>query len=96
MQVGGEDPLKITKLVETPGHLQRFHSLSRNEILKLLEKFGLLETWDPFDPSARKFLWEQLPQKLPYRKEADTLAKGLAAIVAPAAHHTNPLKEDLR
>jgi hypothetical protein len=93
MQVGGEDPLKITKLVEAPCQLQRFHSLYRNDILKPLEKFGLLEanekhlTWDRFDPSARKFLWEQLPQKLQDGKDADMLAKGLAAIVAPAARY---------
>ena len=93
MQMGGEDPLKITKLVEAPGQLQRFHSLYRNDILKPLEKFGLLQanekhlTWDPSDPSARKYLWEQLPQKLQGGKEADMLAKGLAAIVAPAARY---------
>jgi translocator assembly and maintenance protein 41 len=93
MQMGGEDPLKITKLVEAPGQLQRFHALYRNDVLKPLEKFGLLEanekhlTWDPSDPSVHKFLWEQLPPKLQDGKEADMLAKSLAAIVAPAARY---------
>jgi hypothetical protein len=63
-----------------------------SKVSDLLEKFGLLGanvkrlTWDLFDPSARKFLWEQLPQKLQHKKEADMLAKGVAAIIAPAAH----------
>jgi hypothetical protein len=91
MQVGGEDPLKITKLVEAPGQLQRFHSLYRNDILKPLEKFGLLLeandkhlTWDPFDPSARKFLWEQLPRKkVQDGKEADKIAKPTKVLWVP-------------
>jgi hypothetical protein len=63
-----------------------------SKVSDLLETFGLLGanvkclTWDPFDPSARKFLWEQLPQKPQHKKEADMLAKGVAAIIAPAVH----------
>jgi len=43
MQVGGEDPLKLDKLVRAPGQLQRFHGLYR-PTLQSFERTGLLST----------------------------------------------------
>lgn len=76
MQVGGEDPKKIDKLVQAPGQLQRFHDLYR-PILKYYETNGLLSVshpspnnegsgieWDCDDPSAISFLQQQLPRSL--------------------------------
>mmetsp|Transcript_18344 Transcript_18344/g.42289 ORF Transcript_18344/g.42289 Transcript_18344/m.42289 type:complete len:399 (-) Transcript_18344:537-1733(-) len=76
MQVGGEDPKKLDKLVQAPGQLQRFHDLYR-PILKFYETNGLLSVshspssheiggleWDPDDPSAISYLEQQLPRSL--------------------------------
>jgi translocator assembly and maintenance protein 41 len=95
MQVGGEDPQKISKLVTAPGQLERFQSLYQEPILKPLEQAGVLSRtaskleWNPRDTSARAYLTQQLPVRV--RTHADTngdhLAKALASIVAPAARH---------
>mmetsp|Transcript_24240 Transcript_24240/g.51153 ORF Transcript_24240/g.51153 Transcript_24240/m.51153 type:complete len:430 (-) Transcript_24240:804-2093(-) len=76
MQVGGEDPLKLDKLVQAPGQLQRFHVLYR-PTLKSYETSGLISTsnsssagdgngieWDPNDPSTISHLLHQLPRSL--------------------------------
>jgi translocator assembly and maintenance protein 41 len=70
MRVGGEDPLKITKLVDAPGQLQRFHAMYQQDILRPLEQSGLVQMsqdnlrWDVSSQSARNYLWGQLPRKL--------------------------------
>ena len=84
MQVGGEDPQKLDKLVQAPGQLQRFHNLYR-PILKSYETSGLLSIshsssnknvssggleWNPNDPSTTSYLRQQLPQSL---REGDTV-----------------------
>ena len=110
MQVGGEDPQKLDKLVQAPGQLQRFHDLYR-PILKSYETTGLLSVsyplanvegggleWNSNDPSAVSHLRGQLPRSLRECDatatasnncvvDPDALAKGLAAIVAPAARN---------
>jgi len=75
MQVGGEDPQKINKLVKAPGQLKRFHDLYR-PILKSYENSGLLSVsysssndgggleWNPKDASTISHLWQQLPKSL--------------------------------
>lgn len=77
MQVGGEDPLKLDKLVQAPGQLQRFHELYR-PTLKSFESIGLLSRthspslgagkggieWNPKDPSTVSHLLDQLPRSL--------------------------------
>ena len=80
MQVGGEDPQKLDKLVQAPGQLQRFHNLYR-PILKSYETSGILSVasdsfsksgdgsgggleWDAKNPSTISFLRQQLPQSL--------------------------------
>ena len=75
MTVGGEDPHKIQKLVQTPGQLDRFHalyrdddpSITRSSVLRGLEEAGLLSIqeeglqWDPLDDSLRTQLIQRLP-----------------------------------
>ncbi len=74
MQVGGEDPQKIQKLVETPGQLERFHTLYREEnewsskgILQPFEDLGMISIgtdgleWDPYDISGRTQWIQKLP-----------------------------------
>lgn len=75
MQIGGEDPQKIQKLVQTPGQLERFHTLYRDgdsvtsmpSILKPLEQLGLLSIgtegleWDPYDVAVRTQWIQKLP-----------------------------------
>ena len=80
MQVGGEDPQKLNKLVQAPGQLQRFHDLYR-PILKSYETSGLLSLSESSsssggvggggglelnseDASAISNFWQQLPQSL--------------------------------
>jgi translocator assembly and maintenance protein 41 len=75
MQVGGEDPQKLDKLVQAPGQLQRFHDLYR-PILKSYETCGLLSVspslsngsggieWNPNDSSTISQLWQELPPSL--------------------------------
>jgi translocator assembly and maintenance protein 41 len=72
MQVGGEDPLKISKLVQAPGQLERFQSLYQ-PILEPLQQAGILSSsnsssnsscrleWNPNDAAARRHLTNQLP-----------------------------------
>lgn len=94
MQVGGEDPKKLDKLVQAQGQLERFHDLYR-PILKSYESSGLLSRnengieWDSKTPSTMTHLREQLPRSLQEEANAnsDALAKALAAIVAPAARN---------
>lgn len=75
MKVGGEDPEKIQKLVQTPGQLDRFHYMYRGgdsnvSTLRELESTGLLSMgdgglqWDPLDISSRTQLIKKLPQSL--------------------------------
>ena len=95
MQIGGEDPMKITKLVHSPGQLQRFHSLYRDDALQPLQQLGILDLegedrfrWNSSDLSARRYLWQQLPPRIrPLSPDVNALAKGLAAIVSPAARN---------
>jgi translocator assembly and maintenance protein 41 len=69
--VGAEDPLKISKLVESPGQLQRFRDLYALSADKLCQA-GLLSidpqnqtwTWDASSPTARAHLWRALPPNL--------------------------------
>jgi len=76
MQMGGEDPQKLDKLVQAPGQLQRFQDLYR-PILKSYETSGLLSVshsssnnvgggleWDSNDSSTISYLRQQLPQSL--------------------------------
>ena len=94
MQVGGEDPQKLNKLVQAPGQLQRFHGLYR-PVLESYETAGVLSQssesgieWNAKDPSSISYLWEQLPPSLQtIGNNSDALAKALAAIVAPAARN---------
>jgi mitochondrial translocator assembly and maintenance protein 41 len=94
MQVGGEDPMKIKKLVDAPGQLERFNSLYRMEVLEPLQKMGLLDiksnhiSWNPSDTYSRQHLWGNLPRTLQQdtaNENLDVLAQNLSAIVAPAA-----------
>jgi mitochondrial translocator assembly and maintenance protein 41 len=73
MQVGGEDPQKVSKLVHGPGQLQRFQDLYRHEysIFQPLEEMGLLTVvpsqgieWDSSSAATRQELWKNLPQRL--------------------------------
>lgn len=90
MQVGGEDPKKLDKLVQAPGQLQRFHDLYR-PILKSYETSGVLSRnengieWASKDPSTTRHLRDQLPPSL--REDHRALTTALAAIVAPAARN---------
>jgi translocator assembly and maintenance protein 41 len=90
MQVGGEDPLKISKLVQAPGQLEQFQSLYKL-ILQPLKQSSILSPnertleWNATDPSMREYLAQQLPVRT--RQNVDDLAKVLAAIVAPAARN---------
>ena len=90
MQMGGEDPKKLDKLVQAPGQLQRFHDLYR-PILKSYETSGVLSRnengieWANTDPSTTTYLRDQLPPSL--REEHRALATALAGIVAPAARN---------
>ena len=93
MQVGGEDPKKLDKLVQAPGQLQRFHDLYR-PILNKYETSGILSRsesgieWNSKDASALTHLRQQLPESLRNSNvNSDALAKALAAIVAPAARN---------
>lgn len=100
MQVGGEDPQKLNKLVQAPGQLQRFHGLYR-PILESYETAGILSRsslgndrggieWNAKDLSAQSYLWDQLPpslQTVASNGNSDALARALAAIVAPAARN---------
>jgi translocator assembly and maintenance protein 41 len=69
--VGAEDPLKISKLVESPGQLQRFRDLYARSADNLCQA-GLLSidshnqtwTWDASSPTARAHLWRALPPNL--------------------------------
>ena len=69
--VGAEDPLKISKLVESPGQLQRFRDLYAASADNLCQA-GLLNidsqnqtwTWDASSPTARAHLWRALPPNL--------------------------------
>jgi translocator assembly and maintenance protein 41 len=69
--VGAEDPLKISKLVESPGQLQRFRDLYAASADNLCQA-GLLSidsqnqtwTWDASSPAARARLWRALPPNL--------------------------------
>ena len=69
---GAEDPQKVSKLVQSPGQLTRFHNMYYQPILKPLEQQGLLSlddinvtgggiTWNPYDGSVRKHLVSNLP-----------------------------------
>ena len=90
--IGAEHPQKISKLVDAPGQLGRFQTLYEPE-LQPMEEMGLLSKstshleWNASDQSARKALIKKLPPKVQSYKNADDLAKMLAAIVAPAARH---------
>lgn len=92
MKVGGEDPRKISKLVEAPGQLERFKSMYQ-PMLKRLETDGILSQtsstleWNRQDVSTRKYLLDMLPPKLNGDKGIDNLADILASIVAPAARN---------
>ena len=94
MQVGGEDPMKIKKLVDAPGQLERFNSLYRLEVLEPLHEMGLLDiksnhvSWNPSDTYSRQHLWGNLPANLRQdeaNENLDILAQSLSAIVAPSA-----------
>jgi translocator assembly and maintenance protein 41 len=71
MAVGAEDPLKISKLVESPGQLQRFRDLYAASADNLCQA-GLLSidsqnqtwTWNASSPTARAHLWRALPPNL--------------------------------
>ena len=90
--IGAEHPQKISKLVDAPGQMGRFQTLYEPE-LQPMEEMGLLSKstshleWNASDQSARKALIKKLPPKVQSYKNADDLAKMLAAIVAPAARH---------
>lgn len=92
MKVGGEDPKKISKLVEAPGQMKRFQSMYQ-PILKNLEGNGILSqsssslSWNGRDLSARKHLVHLLPPNINHDKDIDNLANILANIVAPAARN---------
>ena len=92
MQVGGEDPKKLDKLVKAPGQLQRFHELYR-PILKFYESDGLLSMshpssssegggleWDSNNLSAISHLQQQLPRSL---RDVE------AAKIASNSHYTH-------
>jgi mitochondrial translocator assembly and maintenance protein 41 len=75
MATGAEDPDKISKLVNSPGQMQRFAQLYRNALVDLEQKGVLSMTaattsarmqisWDSTNPSAHKLLWERLPRPL--------------------------------
>ena len=44
MKVGGEDPQKISKLVQAPGQMKRFHSLYKPILSDLYQKAGVIST----------------------------------------------------
>jgi translocator assembly and maintenance protein 41 len=101
--VGAEDPLKIQKLVDSPGQLQRFrdlyaapaNNLCRSGILSI-DSQNQTWTWDAKSPTARAHLWQALPPNLRRLQEHNSnnvqsaciaLAAALPAIVAPAARY---------
>jgi translocator assembly and maintenance protein 41 len=93
MKVGGEDPRKISKLVNAPGQLERFQSLYQ-PTLQLFQEKGILSQstthldWNGNDLSSRKLLIESLPQNIVGKNNnIDNLASILASIVAPAARN---------
>ena len=100
MKVRGEDPNKVSKLVNSPGQMQRWHELYTNTI-ESLERRGIVHvdsnsqrpsiSWKT-DTSTCNTLIEYLPP-LVVRKNREFLLKGsdlaevLSKIVAPAARH---------
>ena len=95
MSVGAEDPEKIVKLVQgsTAAHLDRWHRLYGPAVGRL-EENGILTratdghwAWDARSPSARQFLWHQLPFHTTATTMTTPLATHLSRTVAPPARY---------
>jgi len=100
MKVGGEDPDKVSKLVQSPGQMQRWINLYKQPIETLSTK-GLVSIdwncdnpkidWDVRDHSTQVELSKYLPSTLATRQEScltgKVLASVLASIVSPAAKY---------
>ncbi|KAG7351014.1 ribosomal large subunit pseudouridine synthase B [Nitzschia inconspicua] len=100
MQVGGEDPQKLNKLVAAPGQMLRFQQIYR----PYLERFETDDAvtvcsdainWDDSNPDTLDYFQSHLPASikdhLPIASNANhvaaALSAALAARVAPAARH---------
>lgn len=100
MKIGGEDPDKVSKLVQSPGQVQRWINLYKQPIDTLRTK-GLLSIdwndnnpkveWDARDYSAHMELSKCLPSKFTTQQgmvlKGEVLASVLASIVSPAAKY---------
>mmetsp|Transcript_14072 Transcript_14072/g.30568 ORF Transcript_14072/g.30568 Transcript_14072/m.30568 type:complete len:389 (-) Transcript_14072:53-1219(-) len=101
MDVGGEDPHKVSKLVRSDGQEDRFYSMYRDSMSDLA-KLGVITfdrsniQIDLHDNATRRKLWKALPQRVNKgtcygvgieqpETSADYLSKCLVNIVRPAA-----------
>jgi mitochondrial translocator assembly and maintenance protein 41 len=101
MKVGGEDPHKIQKLVETPGQLQRFHELYRGDngnadddsksVLKGWEEMGMISIqddglhWDNSDVAVRTRLIQSLPASV--QKHVSQIPSTAATTITSTSKH---------
>ncbi|KAL3900718.1 MAG: hypothetical protein SGARI_006182 [Bacillariaceae sp.] len=100
MQVGGEDPQKLDKLVQARGQLDRFQDLYR-PILEQFEKEGLVSCsfvkngdandfsilgleWDANDPATSSCLQEKLPLKFQNKLSSKTDSSQISNALADA------------
>jgi len=103
MAAGAEDPQKITKLVSSPGQMERFDKLYQ-EAADRLQQAGILSinktnnvwTWDASSATAKQHLWSSIPVSVqlksgysddPSSASSTTLQAALLSIVAPAARY---------
>jgi translocator assembly and maintenance protein 41 len=99
IKAGAEDPLKISKLVHSPGQLQRFQSMYRGEFTRL-QSMGILSIGNggknieinTHDQGTRRALAARLPSKLQnqtvdekHQLSSSFLRQSLARIVSRPA-----------
>lgn len=94
LKVGGEDPQKIVKLVESVGQMERFQTLYKDSLMRLQKK-GLLNStssdsfdieWDASEAALQE-LYKDLPSHVQDKLQqgSSNLSLILQNIVAPAA-----------
>jgi translocator assembly and maintenance protein 41 len=99
MAIGGEDPMKVTKLIDSAGQLQRFKDLYKPSLDKLVtagvitsssssvstKLYSNCVSFDGNNAATRNHLISNLPQKLRKPAEKGELQAALAKIVGPAS-----------